>query len=69
MVIYRELDDNKGQALCLANQAELLAEKMVQPQEALPLAEEAYRIATENGLTDLVEQIKPILESIRRECT
>ncbi len=38
---------------------------MNRPGEALPLAEEAYRIATKHGLAALAQQIKPLLEAVR----
>ncbi|MFB0555992.1 MAG: hypothetical protein ACETWQ_22030 [Phycisphaerae bacterium] len=40
---------------------------MARPEEALALAKEAYRLATEHHLGALVKQIKPILESIRAQ--
>jgi hypothetical protein len=38
---------------------------MGEADKALPLAEEAYKIASQNSLHALAEQIKPILESVR----
>jgi tetratricopeptide (TPR) repeat protein len=63
--ICRELGRPEGVAISLANQAVLLAAELDRPREALPLAEEAYRIATGHGLTALAGQIKPILDSVR----
>jgi hypothetical protein len=63
--IYRELGYPNGLAISLANQANLLSEKMGQHSDAIPLAEKSYRLATANGLTSLAEQIKPILDTIR----
>jgi hypothetical protein len=34
-------------------------------EEALPLVEEAHRLALEHGYAALAEQIKPILEAVR----
>ena len=38
---------------------------MDRPEEALPLMEEAHRLATEHGLHALAEQIKPDLDLVR----
>jgi len=64
--ICRELGNKNGLAISLINQALLLADKTSQPAAALPLAEEAYRLASGHGYITLVAQIKPILESLRR---
>ena len=63
--ICRELDCASGLAISLANQARVLAEKMNQYAQALPLAEEAYRTATEQGLMRHAKWIKPILDFAR----
>ena len=63
--LCKELGNKKDLASSLANQAHLLSEKRNQPGEALPLVEEAYRIATEHGVNALVQQIKPILDAVR----
>ncbi|MBI3610872.1 MAG: DUF4062 domain-containing protein [Nitrospirae bacterium] len=63
--ICKELGNKDGLARSLANQANLLSEKMNHPGEALPLAEEAYRIVTEHGLAALAKQIKLILDAVR----
>jgi len=72
MVLYKEqerlckeLGNKDGLSRSLINQANLLSEKMNRPREALPLAEEAYRLATDHGLTALAGQIKPILDAVR----
>jgi tetratricopeptide (TPR) repeat protein len=62
----REMGSPKGLAFSLGNQSKLIAFRRRRPSEALPLAEEAYRIATGHGLTALAKQIEPILEKIRR---
>ena len=65
--ICRELGNVHGLALSLANQASLLAFERNRPAEALPLVEEAYRLARDHGYESLAEeQIEPILDSIRR---
>ncbi len=64
--IYRELGTPEGLAYSLANQALLLAGKMGRPREALPLVEEAHRLATEHGLHAVAKQIKPMLDLVRR---
>jgi len=64
--ICRELGNVEGIARSLANQAHLLAYNRKQPIEALPLVEEAYRVARDHGYVHLAEQqIKPILDAIR----
>ena len=62
--ICRELGNNDDLATSLANQALLLAGDLSRPGEALTLAEEAYRIVTDHGLTALTQQIKPILDFV-----
>jgi hypothetical protein len=47
------------------NQVLLLDTKMDEADKALPLAKEAYKIASGNGLHALAEQIKPVLESVQ----
>jgi tetratricopeptide (TPR) repeat protein len=63
--LCRELRTPDGLARSLANQALLLATKLSRPHEALPLAEEAYQLATEHNLTVLVQQIEPMLDSVK----
>jgi nephrocystin-3 len=63
--LKRELGDKVGLARSLINQASLLSKKMERSKEGLPLAEEAYKIAVENGLKALAGQIKPMLDAIR----
>lgn len=63
--IYRELGNKEGLAISLTNQAELLHNNMNKTGEALLLAEEAYRIATDHGLTALAQQIKPFVDKIK----
>jgi hypothetical protein len=64
-LIYRELNAPEGLAMSLANRAGLLAQHLGRPREALPLAEEACRLATAHGLTALAEPAKRILDFVR----
>ena len=59
------MGNKNGLAISLVNQANLLAEKMGRAEEALPLAEEAYRLTIEHGHNALEKRIKPILDSVR----
>jgi Flp pilus assembly protein TadD len=65
--ICRQLGDPANLARSLANQALLLGLTMGRPRAALPLAEEAFRMASQNNLTELAEQIRPFLDRWRRE--
>jgi hypothetical protein len=51
--------------MALTNQAALLDHEKGQPREALPLAEEVYLLATDQGFTPRAQQIKPILDAAR----
>jgi hypothetical protein len=63
--ICKELGNKVGLATILANQAILLYKHMHKPDEALLLAEEAYRIATDHGMTALAQRINPIVDMIK----
>jgi hypothetical protein len=63
--ICRELSNIEGIATSLINQSSLLARDRGQPHGALPLAEEAYRLAVGHGLIALVKKIKPILDFVK----
>lgn len=63
--ICRELGNVNGLAISLANQASLWGLGMGRPRDALPVAEEAYRVASGHGLTALAGQVKGILEEVR----
>ena len=63
--IWRQFGNNDGLARSLINHACLLAGDLADFRQALPLAEEAYRVATAHNLTALVPQIEPILEAVR----
>jgi hypothetical protein len=63
--ICRRLNDPNGLAISLANQGSLLAFELSRPEEGLPLAEEAARIATKHGLRALAQQIEPVVKEIR----
>jgi hypothetical protein len=65
--ICRRLGDPHGLAASLLNRALVLAYNRKEPQPALPLAEEPYRLATQHGLTALAAQIRPRLEGIRAQ--
>jgi hypothetical protein len=65
--ICRELGNKDGLSISLINQAAILAQGMRRPQEALPLAEEAYWLAADHSFTALAQQIKPILDDIRSQ--
>ncbi|MDQ2974881.1 MAG: DUF4062 domain-containing protein [Acidobacteriota bacterium] len=60
----RELGDKDGLAISLGNQALMIARDMRKPRRALPLAEEAYRIAADHGSVKRVEWTKSILNEI-----
>ena len=62
--ICRELGNPEGLARSLANQA-VAVKDMRRVQEALRLAQEAYRLATDHGLTVLAQQIKRMLDLVR----
>ncbi len=63
--ISRELGRPEGIATALANQAALLGFRMGRPKEALPYAEEAYRLASEISLQALTKQIELMLDRLR----
>lgn len=63
--ICRELGTVESLAVTLANQASLLAYKMARPHEALPLAEMAYRLMNDHGLTDRANELLPFLNDLR----
>ncbi len=63
--ICRRLNDPNGLATSLVNQAHLLAFALSRPEDGLPLAEEAARIAAKHGLRALARQIEPIVNAIR----
>ena len=63
----RELGDKEGLAISLINQASILDIEMDQPGKAIPLADEAYRLATECGYTSLAKQIESIRSQIRKK--
>ncbi|MCX6055280.1 MAG: DUF4062 domain-containing protein [Chloroflexi bacterium] len=58
--IYRELGDINGLATVLINRATLLGLEMDQPQKAMSLADEAFRLADTCGYDRLAEQIKSL---------
>ena len=64
--ISRDIGNIEGLATALINHASFLANDMGRAVEGLPLAEEAYRLATSNGLMGLAKGIKPILDGVRQ---
>jgi len=52
-------------ATSLINQS-LVLQQMGRAREGLPLAEEAYQLATGHGYVALAKQIEPILNAVRR---
>jgi hypothetical protein len=63
--LSRQVNSAHGVALSLINQAHVLADKLKQPASGLPLAEEAYRLATRHGFNNLAGQIKTRLQRMR----
>lgn len=64
--ICREVGNKKGIAISLVNQAGIFVYEQKDPASALPLLEEAYRIAVSSGFDNLVEQLKIHLEKVRK---
>ena len=64
--ICRKLGDPEGLAISLINQAALLGLTMHRSREAIPLADEAYRIADQHGLTAAAQEIGRIRDAVRR---
>lgn len=54
-------------AISLINQVSLISNEIGKSSEALPLAEEAYRIACDGGFAPLAKQMEPIIEVIRKK--
>jgi len=65
--ICREFGNNKELVSSLLNQAVILSQRMNCLREALPLAEEAYKLAAKEGLIEQTQQIKRIINSIKNE--
>jgi hypothetical protein len=63
--ICRELGNEDGLLSSLGNQVEPMSVKLSRHGEALPLVEEAYRLANACSLVGLVSQIKSLLDSVR----
>lgn len=64
--IYRELGDKGGLAKSLAAQAVILGLGKDQTKDALPLVDEAYRLAVELGHDALAKQIEGIRAQIHK---
>ena len=65
--VCRELDEPRGLAYSLAGQVLLLGKEMGRPHQALPLAEEACQLATSQGMTGVIQQMRLFLDSLRAE--
>jgi tetratricopeptide (TPR) repeat protein len=65
--ICREIADVVGLARGLWQQAHLFAEKLRRPDFALPLAEEAGRVAAQNGLAEMTGEIEQYVVALRRQ--
>jgi tetratricopeptide (TPR) repeat protein len=63
--ICRESDDPEGLSACLSAQAQLLYARLGLPADALPLAEEAHRLASVSGTRDLTDESLRVLEATR----
>ena len=63
--ICREIADHEELALTLLRQALILCDDMRRPHEAAPLAEEAYRLASERGSPERVRQAKRVVDVVR----
>ena len=61
--IRRELGDQEGLATCLASQAFIYL-SVGRTREGLPKANEAYRLASQNRLEALAQQIRPVLDQL-----
>ena len=66
--ICRELGKMDNLAITLIKQAILFSREMNRHQQALPLAEESYRIVMEYGFKELEEQVGNILRDIAKSC-
>ncbi len=65
--ICRELGNPEGLATSLLNQVLLMSDKWHRLEDVLPLAEEAYRLASEHGHAALAHRIKEILDHLKRQ--
>ncbi len=62
--LCREMGNAEGLAISMFNQAITLAQKMSRPRDALPIAEEAFRIANEHGFVAMVRQFQPFVDHL-----
>ena len=65
--LCRALGDRQGYSRSLINQASILGLKLNKPREALLLAEEAYRLASQSGYAALIKDIEHIRNTIRAQ--
>jgi tetratricopeptide (TPR) repeat protein len=63
--LCRELGKREGLARSLIHRAYIISTNFGRPSEALPMAEEAYKIAMDNGIVSLANYIRPLLNNIR----
>ena len=63
--LFREVGVKKLLAECLYAKARLFSEKLNRHAEALPMAREAFDIATANGFTAMTDYLEPLLHAIR----
>jgi hypothetical protein len=66
-MLSHRIDDVEGLTFAWFQQAALRAGPLGQPGAALPLAEQAQRLATEHRLTPLANGITPLVEHIRSQ--
>jgi tetratricopeptide (TPR) repeat protein len=64
--LFRELGNKKGLALLLINQGLLFGRELNQPNVALPLVDEAYRLAAECGYDTLARNIQVVRDQFLR---
>jgi len=65
--ICRHMGDPSALAELLMQNVAFISEKMGRPGEALPLAEEAYRLAEDNGFDDKLKGYMEVLVYLRKK--
>lgn len=66
---YRHAGHLHALATCLGNQALILTAQGDPSRSALPLAEEALRLAKEHGLAEVAARIEPLVAALRARPT
>ena len=66
-LLCRELGDMEGLSGNLAQRALLICNELNQAKEALPLAEEAYEIAIQNGSAEEIELYKQVVDLVKNK--